>query len=93
MEGKGSQEQAKESETHKFPLSGVLQKHQTNNHHICMEDLAQIHIGSMIVTSVTMRPNEQYLIDSVGLVLLAFSTHFSLRILPRTLLWGSLSSA
>ena len=58
-----------------------------------MEDLAQTHTGSTIVTFVAMSPNEPYLIDSVGLVLLAFSTHFSLRILPHTLLWGSLNSA
>lgn len=40
VEEKGSQEQAKESETPYFPLSEVSPKHQANNHRIYAEDLA-----------------------------------------------------
>lgn len=37
--GEKSQGKAKESKTHLFPLSGVPQKHQANDHNIYAEDL------------------------------------------------------
>ena len=39
--GKGSQEQAKESETPPLPLLGVPQEHQATQHNIYAEDLGQ----------------------------------------------------
>lgn len=53
---KGSQEQAKESGTLLFPLSGVPQKHQANSHSMYAEDPAQTHAGCMTATSVSLSP-------------------------------------
>lgn len=42
-----------ESETHPFPLLGVLQKQQANSHDIYTEDLVQSHAGPMLAISVS----------------------------------------
>jgi hypothetical protein len=54
--GKGSKEQANESEIH-LPLQlGVLQNQQANSHNIYKEDLVQTHAIPVLATLVSVSP-------------------------------------
>jgi len=74
------------SQTPMLPLLQVPQKHQANKHNIFAEDLVQIHIGSLIVTSVSASPCEPCLVDFVGYDFLEFS--LTPTILPPLFPWG-----
>lgn len=60
-----------------------------DNHSTNEEGLMQTHAGSLIVrTSVSVSPYEQFLIDSVGHVLLLSSTHMAPTILAPCFISG-----
>lgn len=53
-----------------FPLLGVPQTNQVNNYRIYAENLLQTHAGSGIAASVSLKPYDLCLVDSMGQVLL-----------------------
>ena len=68
--GRGSQAQAKESETPPFPLFGIPQEH----HKLYAEDLVLTHTGPVLVVSVSVSSHEPCLLDSLGCVVLVSLT-------------------
>lgn len=68
-EGKEHQGQARVGDRPP-PLLGVPQNHQANSHDIHTEDLVQIHAYTMLAASVSVRPCEPCLVDSMDHVFL-----------------------
>lgn len=75
--------QAKESEASPTPISrGSHKSTKLQNHNTYAENLAQTHMGSLIVASVSVRLHEASIFDSVGCVLMMSLT----TLVPTTLL-------
>lgn len=53
---KESQKHVKDSETHHFPLLGILQDAQENSPSIYSEDLVQTNAGPILAASVSVTP-------------------------------------
>lgn len=80
------------SKIHSTPTVESPKTIKLKNHSMDVEDLAQTHVGSPIAASVSVRPCEPFLVDSVACVLLESSTPLAPTILPLSIQRGSPSS-
>lgn len=64
-----------ESEETPLPLLGVPEEPQTNTHSIYAKDWAQTYALWVMNSSISVRPNEPYIVNTVDHVLLVTSVH------------------
>lgn len=103
LQAEESLESRQMSKIHSTPTVESPKTIKLKNHSMDVEDLAQTHVGSPIAASVSVRPCEPFLVDSVACVLLVSSKLLSptflhspifirvLRALTNVLLWVSAS--
>lgn len=77
--GKEVQRLGNESKTYPLPLLESHKKHQADGYSVSTKDLMQILAGHLLDTSVSVSPDESFLVDSLGCGLMSSIPSYSYR--------------